>query len=161
MTLDDSRRVIGAVGQSPAVVISASLRDLVDVRALEKACFGEGAWGYLELFFTLITPWNVKLKAVVDGQLAGLVVGEPRPTEGVGWVATIGVHPHFQRRGVGQALLGAVEAALPQAVIKLTVRRSNAAAIALYHKFGYKRVGVWQGYYARGEDGLVMEKAKT
>ncbi len=160
MTPVDSRRVIGVVSQSPAVIISADLRDLFDVHALEKACFGEDAWGYFELFFTLITPWNVKLKAMVDGQLAGLVVGEPRPTEGMGWVATIGVDPHYQRRGVGQALLAAVETALPQAIIKLTVRRSNAPAIALYHKFGYKQVGVWQGYYAHGEDGLVMEKLK-
>lgn len=160
MTVDDSRRAIGLNSQLPAVVISAGLRDIAGVHALEKACFGEDAWGYFELFFTLITPWNINLKAVVDGKLAGLVVGEPRPTEGVGWIATIGVHPNFQRHGIGQALLTAAETALPQNIIKLTVRRSNAPAIALYQKFGYKRVGVWQGYYAHGEDGLVMEKNK-
>src|SRR5690349_18003497 len=116
MTLGDSRRAIGTNSQSPAVIISASLRDIVGVHALEQACFGDDAWGYFELFFTLITPWNVNLKAVVDGQLAGLVVGEPRPTEGVGWIATIGVHPNYQRRGIGQLLLAAAEAALSQNV---------------------------------------------
>jgi [ribosomal protein S18]-alanine N-acetyltransferase len=161
VTFDETRRATGDVSRLPAVIIPASLRDIRDVHALEKACFGPDAWGYFELFFTLITPWNANLKAVVDGKLAGLVVGEPRPTEGIGWIATIGVHPHFQRRGIGQALLAAAEAALPQNVIKLTVRRSNAGAIALYQKFGYQRVNVWQGYYAGGEDGLVMEKSKT
>jgi [ribosomal protein S18]-alanine N-acetyltransferase len=160
MTFDERRRVIGETSQSPAVIISASLRDIADVHALEKACFGADAWGYFELFFTLVTPWNKNLKAVVDGRLAGLVVAEPRPSEDAGWIATIGVDPSYQRRGIGQALLAAAEASLPQKTIKLTVRRSNAGAIALYQKFGYRQINVWHGYYAGGEDGLVMEKKK-
>lgn len=146
--------------QPLAVIRPASLGDLFAVHALEKACFGTDAWGYIEIVLALATPGQVRLKAVTADTLVGLVIGDPRPFEGVGWIATIGVHPSYQRRGIGEALLSACEAALPQQVIKLTVRASNSSAMALYRKRGYQRAGVWQRYYAGSEDGIVMEKHK-
>jgi ribosomal protein S18 acetylase RimI-like enzyme len=47
---------------------------------------------------------------------------------------------------------------LKVASMKLTVRMSNQAALALYEKEGYQTVDVWKGYYSDGEDGVVMEK---
>jgi ribosomal-protein-alanine N-acetyltransferase len=39
----------------------------------------------------------------------------------------------------------------------LEVRRSNAAALALYRDLGYRQVGVRPNYYAdEGEDAIVM-----
>jgi ribosomal-protein-alanine N-acetyltransferase len=38
----------------------------------------------------------------------------------------------------------------------LEVRAGNAAAIALYERFGFTTVGRRPGYYADGEDALVM-----
>jgi ribosomal protein S18 acetylase RimI-like enzyme len=52
------------------------------------------------------------------------------------------------------------EIALKTPLIKLTVRRSNAGAIALYEKFGYQTTAVWDHYYSGGEAGLVMEKER-
>jgi ribosomal protein S18 acetylase RimI-like enzyme len=45
-------------------------------------------------------------------------------------------------------------------VIKLTVRQSNTAAIALYERFGYRHSHPIANYYSRGETGLVMQKVR-
>lgn len=138
----------------------AGWRDLPGVWALEKACFGPDAWGLPEVFAALISP-NVRLKALAGGRLVGFAIGEPHRREGVAWIATLGVHPDFQRRGVGQRLLAELEARLAVPVLKLTVRQSNQAAIALYRKFGYAPVHLWEYYYSGGEAGLVMEKRRA
>jgi ribosomal-protein-alanine N-acetyltransferase len=145
--------------EAPAAIRPAGLRDLFAVADLERACFGRDAWGLLDLVFALAGP-GVRLKAVAAGRLVGFVVGDPRPREGFAWIATIGVHPDYRRRGLGARLLAEVEARLTQPRLKLTVRQSNLAAIALYRKFGYEQVAVWQRYYAAGEAGIVMEKAR-
>jgi ribosomal protein S18 acetylase RimI-like enzyme len=138
----------------------AGWRDLRGVWALEKACFGPDAWSLMDLVLALFGP-GVRLKAVAGDQLVGFVMGEPKPAERFAWIATIGVHPDYQRRGIATLLLTEVEARLTTPTIKLTVRQSNAGAIALYRKFGYTPVGRWERYYASGEAGVVMEKRRA
>jgi ribosomal-protein-alanine N-acetyltransferase len=138
----------------------AGWRDLSGVWALEKACFGRDAWSLVDLVLALTSP-GVRLKAVADGRLVGFVMGEPKPTQNFAWIATLGVHPDFQRRGIATRLLSEVEARLTVPVIKLTVRQSNQGAITLYRKFGYSPIGRWERYYAGGEAGLVMEKRRA
>jgi ribosomal-protein-alanine N-acetyltransferase len=136
----------------------ASLRDLGPLRRLEQACFEKDAWPLLDLIAVLSWPDVIKLKAVDKGVMIGFVAGDPRPSEAATWIATIGVDPRYQRRGIGRALLQACEerAKLPR--MKLTVRMSNEGAISLYEKEGYRSVDIWKRYYNDGEDGLVMEK---
>lgn len=141
-------------------IVPAALRDLRAIHGLERACFGPDAWGYLDILSALVFS-GVRLKAVADGKVVGFVVGEPRLGQDVAWIATIGVHPHYQGRGLGVALLAACEGSLGASRLKLTVRISNQVAISLYRRFGYRRVGLWQGYYAGGEDGIVMEKVRA
>lgn len=142
----------------------ARLPDLFAVHALERACFGRDAWGLVDIVFALLSS-GVRLKAVTPtklgqggGRLVGFIYGDPRPSQGFAWISTIGVHPDFQRRGLGAALLTAAEAQLTTPILKLTVRQSNLGAIALYEKFGYRPVSTWDNYYASGEAGIVMEK---
>ncbi len=136
----------------------ASLRDLAALRRLEHACFEKDAWPLLDLIAVLSWPDVVKLKAVEDGEMVGFVAGDPRPSEGANWIATIGVDPRYQRRGIGRALLRAAEERSKLPRVKLTVRMSNQPAISLYEKEGYRSVDIWKKYYNDGEDGLVMEK---
>ena len=136
----------------------AGIRDLGALRRLEQACFEKDAWPLLDLIAVLTWPDVIKLKAVEDGEMVGFVAGDPRPSEGAGWIATIGVDPRYQRRGIGRALLRACEEAITLPRVKLTVRMSNQGAIALYEKEGYHSADIWKKYYNDGEDGLVMEK---
>lgn len=137
---------------------AASIRDLSALRRLEHACFEKDAWPLLDLIAVLTWPDVTKLKAVEDGEMVGFAAGDPRPSEGASWIATIGVDPRYQRRGIGRALLRACEEHSKLPRMKLTVRMSNHVAISLYEKEGYRSVDIWKKYYNDGEDGLVMEK---
>ena len=137
---------------------AATIRDLSALRRLEHACFEKDAWPLLDLIAVLTWPDVVRLKAVEAGELVGFIAGDPRPSEGASWVATIGVDPRYQRRGIGRALLHACEERTKQPRMKLTVRMSNGPAISLYEKEGYRSVEIWKRYYNDGEDGIVMEK---
>ncbi len=41
--------------------------------------------------------------------MIGFVAGDPRRSEGAGWIATIAVDPRYRRRGFGRMLLQACE----------------------------------------------------
>src|SRR5438067_8836080 len=118
-------------GSGSVEIEPAGWRDWRGVLGLEHVCFQLDAWDPVEVFFALVGR-NVRFKAVSNDRLVGFVMGDPQPRQGFSWIATIGVHPDFQRRGIGERLLAAAESALTTPRIRLTVRRSNLAAIALY-----------------------------
>jgi ribosomal-protein-alanine N-acetyltransferase len=145
-------------GEPPAVVLAASWRDLSDVLALEKVCFEKDPWPWPDVLAALTFPETVRLKAVVDGQMVGFVVGDRQRREDSGWIASIGVHPDHRQRGIGRQLLEACERELGVRRLRLTLRASNQAARRLYDRAGYAAVDFWRKYYHDGEDGVVMEK---
>jgi len=136
----------------------ANLLDLGSVRRLETVCFEKDAWSLLDLIAVLTWSEVIRLKAVDNSEMVGFVAGDPRPSQGVVWIATLGVDPRYQRRGIGRALLRACEAKVKLPRMKLTVRLSNRIAVLLYEKEGYRTIDIWKEYYNDGEDGLVMEK---
>lgn len=141
-------------------IMSASLRDLNALNKLERACFEQDAWPFLDLLAVLTFPEVVRLKAVEEGRMIGFVAGDPRPSEGFSWIATIGILPEYRRRGYGRTLLRACESRLKTPRVRLSVRASNDGAIRLYEQEGYRRMQVWQSYYNDGEAAIVMEKER-
>jgi len=140
-------------------ILPASILDLTALLRLERACFDRDAWSLFDLIAVLSWPNVIRFKAVEDGQMIGFVAGETRLSQGAAWIATIGVDPRFQRRGIGSALLRACEERIAPSRLKLTVRVSNHAALSLYEREGYRTVDIWKGYYNDGEDALLMEKS--
>ncbi len=138
----------------------ATWRDLNALRQVEVACFGDDAWPLWDLVAALTLPGIVRLKATIGGRLIGFVAGDSRPSDGLGWITTLGVLPEFRRQGIASALLVVCETRLALPHIRLCVRRSNSGAIALYNRHGYTQVGVWGHYYSDGEDALVLEKER-
>lgn len=139
-------------------IIPATLRDLNQLRHLEKVCFPADAWGILDLVAALTFPNVVRLKAVKNDEMIGFVAGDPRPSRGFSWIATIAVLPAYRGKGIGRALLQRCEEQLPTRRVRLSVRISNERAIQLYRREGYQTVNIWQSYYNDGADAVVMEK---
>lgn len=75
-------------------------------------------------------------------------------------ITLVGIHPQYQRQGLGQAMLIALLQAAQIRGLKrstLEVRASNQAAIALYSQFGFQAAGRRRRYYQdTGEDALVL-----
>ena len=162
--LDSHQRVGGvitmnAVASSETFAVdTAGLLDLFAIWRLQHACFRHDSYDLFTLFNMTVSPKMIRLKAVANDQLVGFVAGEINGEESTGWIVTLGAHPRMQGRGIGTALLLAAERAMNSKRVRLTVRRSNARAVALYERCGYKWVNTYRRYYHDGEDGLVMEK---
>lgn len=141
-------------------ITPANLLDFNALRHLETICFPKDAWPFLDLVAVLTFPGVVRLKAVEDNHMIGFIAGDPRPTEGFSWIATIGILPEQRGKGYGRALLEACEQQLPTQRIRLSVRASNEEAIRMYKNAGYFAIDRWGKYYNDGEDALVMEKTR-
>ena len=72
-------------------------------------------------------------------------------------IHTIAVRADHRRRGLGLGLLRHILADTRAARATLDVRRSNAAALALYGRLGFKVSAVRERYYENPqEDGLIL-----
>ena len=75
-------------------------------------------------------------------------------------ITTIGVHPDYRRRGIGEQLFTALlEEARARGVRRATleVRESNRGAQSLYAKYGFVPIARRRRYYSdTDEDAIVM-----
>jgi len=146
---------------SNQIIISpASLRDLPDLRALEKICFPIDRWPLLDLIGVLSVPGVIRMKALVNGEFAGFVGADIRKREATGWIVTIAVAPRYRNMGIGSKLLLSCENETGMPIIKLSVRKGNFSAINMYIKNGYSQTGIWKGYYTDGEDAIILQKKR-
>ncbi len=144
----------------PYTIIPATLRDLNALRELEKICFPLDAWSLFDLVAVLTFPNVVRLKAMQDDKMVGFIAGDPRPSEGFAWIATVGVLPSYRQQGIGRALLQACEDQLSTTSVRLSVRKKNDVAIQLYRNEGYQTIDIWKNYYKGGADAVIMEKRR-
>ncbi|NOZ59146.1 MAG: ribosomal protein S18-alanine N-acetyltransferase [Euryarchaeota archaeon] len=99
------------------------------------------------------------LVAEVDRRVVGYVIA--RKVNSKGHIIAIAVDPGFRCRGIGRALMLAVEEELKKmGVIELwlEVRASNTRAMRFYRRLGYSEKEVLKGYYNDGEDAVVFKK---
>ena len=78
-----------------------------------------------------------------------------------GYIDNVAVEPDARKHGVASALLDVFcrYGAANLAFLTLEVRASNAAAIALYDKFGFQEVGRRKSYYQHPtEDAILMTR---
>ena len=137
--------------------------DIPKVAAIERQCFPD--------------PWSERmLREHLDNQCAAAIaaVGEDGTLLGYagllvvldeGYITNVAVRPAYRRQGIASDLLGVFERFArghQLAFLTLEVRASNAAAIALYEKMGYARVGVRKNYYEHPrEDAVIMTREFT
>ncbi len=125
---------------------------------IEASCFAE-PWSKKSL--ELLLGDSAVGFAVLDGDTVAAYGGMMTVLD-EGQITNIAVHPDFRRRGYGravtEALLGyGVENGLSS--VYLEVRRSNDAALLMYEKCGFQRIGVRKGFYrAPTEDAVLMQR---
>ncbi len=139
-------------------ILSATIRDLANLRSLEEIAFPIDRWPLLDLIGVLTLPSVIRLKAEVDHVFAGFIAGDVRQRKREAWITTIAVLPQFRRSGVAYSLLQECEKRMDVQKILLTVRKSNQEALSLYKRSGYSQANIWTNYYIDGEDGIVLQK---
>ncbi len=101
------------------------------------------------------------LVAEADGVIAGSAVLLNRAGTGLTRLYSLAVDPALRGRGVARRLLAACEEttlARGRIVLRLEVRRDNAATCTLYVGAGYRPCGSVPDYYEDGETALRYEK---
>ncbi|MCI2154958.1 ribosomal protein S18-alanine N-acetyltransferase [Anaerolactibacter massiliensis] len=142
------------------MIRAAEDQDLDRIAELENVLFADSPWPWKEFEHELHeNPFAILLVDEEEGRVVGYldywILYEQAQ------VATIGVDPEYQNRGIGSALLSYAEKdAADQGceTFSLEVRVSNAKARHLYEKHGFIQVNIRKGYYENGEDAYLMVK---
>lgn len=138
-------------------IVPMTAKYLPRVAALEKVCFPADPWSEQLFRDALDSPHTAILLAEgTDGAILGYAVLSVVLDEGN--LDNIAVAPNARRRGVADALLGALTGFGREhlAVLMLEVRASNAPAIALYEKHGFRPVGRRKNYYTEPREDAVL-----
>lgn len=118
-------------------------------------------------------PWSVEsLELMLGEQAMGLVALEDGRVLGYvgmmcvldeGQIINVATHPDSRRRGVGRALMIAIEQSAKQrgiVFLSLEVRESNAAARSLYSSLGWLECGIRKNFYSKPtENACIMTKS--
>ena len=139
--------------------------DLPQVIAIERTVFPT-PWSLAMFVLELSKQSGVCLAAVVPGtggrRLVGYLICSRYET--VWHVMNVAVDARWQGRGVATALLAELYERVGDADARYTleVRRSNAIAIRLYEREGFRAAGLRRRYYQdNGEDALVMWRTQA
>jgi ribosomal-protein-alanine N-acetyltransferase len=139
---------------------SLAYSDLPQVIAVERRSFPT-PWSLAMFVLELSKPSGVCLAALDGKTLAGYLVCSRY--DQVWHLMNIAVDPGSRRRGIAMRMLDEmIERAGPDSSYTLEVRTSNAPAIALYERYGFRAAGTRPRYYQdTGEDALIMWRTAT
>ena len=137
-----------------------TIDDVPQVHEIELKTF-HTPWSYQSFVDEMTTNKCARyIVAEEDGKVLGyagawLIFDE-------GHITNIAVDEAYRGRGIG---IGVTQALMQYAAnmgvqyMTLEVRKSNAAAIALYEKFGFQQVGLRKGFYSHPrEDAIIMTR---
>jgi ribosomal-protein-alanine N-acetyltransferase len=129
--------------------------DLPSVLAIERRSF-QTPWSLAMFVLELSKPSGICLCVTSGEGMAGYLVCSRYAD--VWHLMNIAVAPEHRRAGIATVLMETLfEEAGDDARFTLEVRTSNAAAIAMYERFGFRPSGHRRRYYHdNGEDALVM-----
>jgi ribosomal-protein-alanine N-acetyltransferase len=154
---------------TPVTIRTLGYSHLPQVIAIERRAFPT-PWSLAMFVLELSKPSGVCLAAFTpDGEGEAAGAGHGRAERVVGYLIcsryadvwhlmNVAVDPALRRRGIASALLEQMlERAGPEESYTLEVRPSNAVAIALYERFGFRPAGTRRRYYQdTGEDAVIM-----
>ncbi|MBQ3532509.1 MAG: ribosomal protein S18-alanine N-acetyltransferase [Oscillospiraceae bacterium] len=141
-------------------IVPMSADHLDELERLERICFSR--------------PWSKRmLGEELENQCAAFLVAEDEDGKVLGYagllvmmdegyITNVAVFPEYRRMGVAEKIIEVYmnfAKANRLAFLTLEVRPSNAAAIALYQRFGFEEVGRRKNYYdLPKEDALILTR---
>jgi len=140
----------------------ASITHLDRLFEIEMECFRSEAFTKQQIAQLLTNQNCISLIAKENDKIIGFIIGMVYVEDDVltGHILTIDVSPSYRRKGVGIKLLQELERIFRDRQVKvsrLEVREDNIAALGLYQKLGYKKVGKLHYYYGDAH-GILLEK---
>ena len=141
----------------------ATPADLDALVALEQGAFSGARMSRAQYRRHLASPRAAVLVADTAGQgLLGSALVFFRAGSTLARLYSIATAPAARGRGIGGKLLAAAEEAARARGcrgVRLEVRMDNTAAMTLYERAGYRRIGRYAGYYEDGADAWRYEKS--
>lgn len=146
-------------------ITRASSYDLAEILEIQKKAFYSEAVLYQNFNIQPLTQtlkemieecrFKVVLKAIIEGKIVGSVRAN---LDGDNcWVNKLVVLPEYQRRGIGEKLLGKIETYFPNIEkFALATGAESKTNIRLYEKVGYKIVN--KENFSDGIEAVIMEK---
>ena len=140
-------------------IIRMSREHLSAVAEIEQISFSD-PWS-VESLELMLGEQAMGLVALEDGRLLGYVGMMCVLDEGQ--IINVATHPDSRRRGVGRALMIAIEQSAKErgiVFLSLEVRESNAAARSLYSSLGWVGRGIRKNFYSKPtENACIMTKS--
>lgn len=137
--------------------------DLPALVALDEVCFGPTAWSTVAWATEFDRLAEDRVILVADeGSVVGYVVLLVPPVElDVVELLRIAVTPAERRTGIGGQLMTAALARCAGRTVLLEVAAGNESAVELYGGYGFAEISRRRGYYAGGEDAVIMRWRET
>lgn len=132
--------------------------DIDQIAALESVCFSD-PWTKEMLLKSFVSPIFYSVLIEEQGEIWGYACETVMFEDAE--IAIVAVAPKHRKKGLGKLLMERLEnIAISRGAEQtfLEVRKSNAAALALYEGFGFEKIRTRERYYADGEDAFVMRK---
>jgi ribosomal-protein-alanine N-acetyltransferase len=135
----------------------ATSNDLADILSIEKNVF-KHPWSKEQLSWELNSqPAAENYVMLARGNMIGYLFSHVVDDDVQ--ILNIAIDIPFQHKGYGEQLLSYfLDQFNTDISIHLEVRKSNFPAINLYLKFGFHETGTRKGYYADGEDAIIMQR---
>ncbi len=137
-------------------------KDLNRVHTIECAAY-PSPWSKELLRDCMRAQLDFRVLEIESGVIVGYIISRYKLK--ICHILNIGIHPDYQNKGYGQAILQEVLNTCPLEIriFLLDVRPSNARALHIYKKMGFYSTRVKRGYYRdqQGiENALVMKKER-
>ena len=139
-----------------------TIRLLDKLCEIEEQCFEQEAFTRQQLAYLIADCNTIGLTAMLNNEIAGFAIARVGIERNIifGHILTIDVAPAHRRKGIAQTILQEIEAIFRERDIeecRLEVRENNLAALNLYKKLGYIKIGRLEKYYGCAH-GLYLKK---
>ncbi|MCL2403960.1 MAG: ribosomal protein S18-alanine N-acetyltransferase [Defluviitaleaceae bacterium] len=129
------------------------------IHAIECHSFSD-PWSCNDILDEINQPRTICIAALHDKYVAGYAIMRHIVDEG--HICNIAVHEDYRHKGIGSAMINSlITVATAREIVGITleVRIGNRAAMALYHKYGFKVEGYRRDFYRDPtEDAVIMWK---